>query len=206
MINLKPRRRVPHICMRCNSDAVSVVHRSDLLDFKGLTVEVSGLAETVCGKCGYRWTTDGQEQDNLQILQHAYTVKRDALRVRDGLLTGDEIAFVLDALALSRADAARLFGGGPNAFAKYIRGEVLQSFPMDRLLRLTLAFGKPALAVLQLGAQAPLQLHSGGFFVSPAVSAADFQKMETEPALDGQLQHREVNTSSCSTTLTLEAA
>lgn len=42
-------------------------------------------------------------------------------------------------LGLSQEEAARLFGGGRNAFSKYERGEVAQSVAMDRLIRLCLS-------------------------------------------------------------------
>jgi HTH-type transcriptional regulator/antitoxin MqsA len=177
---LKPRHRLPHVCMRCGCSDVSIVHRNETLDFKGLTIDVRGLVETVCNNCSHSWTTDGQEQDNLTLLQDAYAARRDAIRTRDGLLTGDQIEYVLAELKVSRADAARLFGGGPNAFGKYVKGEVLQSFAMDRLLRLALAFGQPAIRVLEQGANAPLKLHSGGYFVAPPLSNARVSRAFTE--------------------------
>ena len=157
----KPRVRKPNICMRCGSSQVLIEHRSDVVDFKGLTLEVEGLVETVCQKCQHRWVTDGQEIDNLAILRAAYSIKRDAVRSREGLLTAEQIEHILARLGLSKSEAATLFGGGANAFYKYIGGDVLQSFPMDRLLRLTLAFGQQAVAYLRGGQSAPLYLDAG---------------------------------------------
>jgi len=85
----------------------------------------------------------------LARIRVVFAEKRDAVRVRDGLLSGDEIAAVLNDLGLNRAQAAAVFGGGPNAFAKYINGEVLQSFAMDRLLRLTHRAGAAAVSFLR---------------------------------------------------------
>lgn len=154
---MKSIKRDPHRCMKCSGTDIAVSHSPDVVDFKGLTIEVEGLAETVCKACGLNWITEGQEQDNLNQLRAAFVAKRDEVRRREGLLEGEQIEFVLSQLKLTKAEAAQLFGGGPNAFAKYIRGEVLQSAAMDRLLRLTLAFGTPALRVLERGAGAPLQ-------------------------------------------------
>ncbi|MDP2015503.1 MAG: type II toxin-antitoxin system MqsA family antitoxin [Hydrogenophaga sp.] len=170
MQQLKPKKREPHRCARCAGEIVSIKHREDVIDFRGLTLDVEGLSETICNECGFTWTTDGQEQDNLARLKAAYTVERDAIRQREGLLSGDQVRFVLEALNLTRAEAASIFGGGPNAFAKYINGEVLQSFAMDRLLRLTLGIGTPALRYLKLGQMMPLELSSAGYFVAPSVS------------------------------------
>ena len=167
MSNLNPRKRKPNICLRCDGKAVQVRHKEDVLDYKGLTLEVAGLADTACIACGHEWTTDGQEQDNLALIREAFALKRDAVRTKEGLLTGEQIADVLDQLHIAKAEAATLFGGGPNAFGKYISGEVLQSFAMDRLLRLTLGFGSHALRYLRLGANAPLSLNGGGYFVAP---------------------------------------
>lgn len=169
MKTIKPLKRDPHICTRCSSQEVSVQHHSDVIDFKGLTLEVEGLAETVCNGCGLRWTTDGQEQDNLNRLKSAFAIKRDAVRDNEGLLTGEQIAFILDQLGITRSEAAQLFGGGPHAFGKYVTGEVLQSFPMDRLLRLTLAVGEQAVRYLRLGRHATLKLNAAGYFVAPPV-------------------------------------
>lgn len=205
MNNLKPRRLAPNVCMRCSCERVSVEHRNDLIDFKGLTLEVNGLAETVCQACGYRWTTEGQEKDNLHLLQAEFAVKRDAIRVRERLLTGEEVNFVLTALHLSKSEAATLFGGGPNAFSKYMSGEVLQSAPMDRLLRMTIAFGMPAVNFLRRWHETPLQLYAGGYLVCPPVSSANVSLLETGSD-DASPQELDVQRSSPSKTLTLMAA
>ncbi len=166
MAQLTPRKRQPHVCMRCGKQDVRVAHRSDVLDFKGLTLEVDGLASTVCEACDHTWTTDGQERDNLDALKAAFAVKRDETRDNEGLLTGEQIQYAIDQLGLTRAEAAALFGGGPNAFGKYISGEVLQSFAMDRLIRLTVGFGEHAVRFLRKGRHAELRLNAAGYFVS----------------------------------------
>ena len=45
----RPRVRKPNICMRCGSSQVLIEHRSDVVAFKGLTLEAEGLVETVFG-------------------------------------------------------------------------------------------------------------------------------------------------------------
>lgn len=182
--NIRPRQRQPNVCMRCRSDQCRVDHKSAIVDFKGLTLEVDGLAETVCTACGYTWETAGQQLDNLAILRAAFVARRDEVRQEEGLLTGEQVNFVLSELELSRNEAASIFGGGPNAFQKYISGEVLQSKPMDRLLRLTLAFGHPAVSYLRRGSDAPLALYSGSFIVSQAnlgPASESGQEVDVEP-------------------------
>jgi len=168
--------------MRCGAHDPRPRVFADTLNFKGLTIDVDGLAETVCGNCGYTWTTPGQEQDNLERMRAIYVGKRDEVRQRDGLLTGDEIAQVLEALGLTKARAASLFGGGPNAFAKYINGDVLQSVAMDRLIRLTMAFGERAVRYLELGGDAPLGLNAAGVFIAPMPVFSGWAEAEAVPA------------------------
>ncbi|MDP2006445.1 MAG: type II toxin-antitoxin system MqsA family antitoxin [Rubrivivax sp.] len=152
--------------MRCRSDACRVDHKSAVVDFKGLTLEVDGLAETVCTACSYSWETAGQQLDNLAVLRNAFVARRDEVRREEGLLTGEQVDHVLSKLELSRHEAASIFGGGPNAFQKYVSGDVLQSKAMDRLLRLTLAFGHPAVSYLRKGSSAPLALYAGSFLLT----------------------------------------
>lgn len=163
---LKLRKRDQHVCMRCGTNDPQTRYFSDTLNFKGLTIDVDGLAETKCGNCGLVWNTEGQDKDNLDRMRDAFAVKRDEVRHRDGLLTGDQIELVLSELGLSKARASTLLGGGPNAFPKYISGEVLQSVAMDRLLRLTLAFGEAAVRYLDQGRHAPLHLNAAGVYLS----------------------------------------
>lgn len=172
--------------MRCGAQDVRLEYHSDVVDFKGLTLAVEGLVSSACANCGYTWTTTGQEQDNLRVLKDAFADKRDETRDREGLLTGDQIECLLAELQLSRTDASTLFGGGPNAFGKYISGDVLQSYPMDRLLRLTLAFGEHAIRYLRQGKNAPLRLGAGGYFVAPAVGSGVTVRM-TADATVGQV-------------------
>jgi len=147
---IKPRVLRPNVCPRCGSTHVQA-HRydDDSVAFKGLTFEVEGLVETRCVDCKHAWTTQGQDLDNMALIRSAFSGKRDEVRERDGLLRADEISAILEELGLNRTQAAAAFGGGPNAFAKYINGEVLQSVAMDRLLRLARKFGAPAVAYLQ---------------------------------------------------------
>ena len=163
----KSRSQGPHVCLRCGAHDVHTRHYADTIDFKALTFDVDGLAESRCGNCDLRWTTEGQDLDNLVRIRAAFAIKRDEVRTRDGLLTGEQIEIVLTQLELTKSRASAIFGGGPNAFAKYINGEVLQSQAMDRLLRLTLAVGLPAVRFLELERDAPLRLNAAGVFLAP---------------------------------------
>lgn len=153
-------------CERCGKAETASRTYENVVDFKGLTLEVEGLKETKCLACGHRFLTEEQDSHNIALLRKAYADRKNKVRQELGLLTGEQIREIIAELNLTQQDAARLFGGGPNAFQKYISGEVLQSAAMDRLVRLTFAFGKKAVEFLELGGAAPLKLNAGGFFIS----------------------------------------
>lgn len=54
----------------------------------------------------------------------------------DKFLTSDEVRRIRTKLKLTQHQAAAIFGGGPNAFSRYERGEVRQTKALDQLLRL----------------------------------------------------------------------
>lgn len=53
----------------------------------------------------------------------------------DGLLSGHQVHELRNQLGLNQSQAAAIFGGGPTAFSKYESDDVMQSEPMDKLLR-----------------------------------------------------------------------
>lgn len=95
----------------------------------GKALPVEHIEYSVCRECGFDVILPDQKRRNDARV-------RDARRQMDGLLTGQEIRSVREDLGLTQHEAARLIGGGQNAFSKYERGEVTQSVAMDRLLRL----------------------------------------------------------------------
>ncbi|MFZ1547608.1 MAG: type II TA system antitoxin MqsA family protein [Candidatus Nitrotoga sp.] len=136
-------------CPHCRAETVEDVMYSDTVDFRNMELDVENLQKSICRNCGHKWTTSEQRVHNSSIMRDAYAVVRDNLRGKHGLLTGQEISQMREFFALGQREAAALFGGGYNAFNKYESGEVLQSFAMDRLLRLTFAVGNPAISFLR---------------------------------------------------------
>lgn len=136
-------------CPKCHNQNIEEVEYSDTVDFRGMELDVEQLQETKCGNCEHRWTTSTQHTHNTTVLRATYGIKRDMIRESEGFLAGREIAAIRENFALNQREAALLFGGGFNAFNKYESGEVLQSFAMDRLLRLTKVVGKPAVEFLR---------------------------------------------------------
>ena len=121
------------ICPVCEQGVLSPQVYSDDILHVGKTLRVDNLERYLCDACGADPVlTDQIRRNQVRIC--------DAKRRADGFLTSEEIRELRDRLQLSQPDAAILFGGGPNAFSKYERGEVIQSSAMDRLLRCTLAF------------------------------------------------------------------
>ncbi|WP_019935803.1 type II toxin-antitoxin system MqsA family antitoxin [Oceanimonas smirnovii] len=88
---------------------------------------------SVCDACG-------SEQATAADLRHN---KRDTIAFRKTvmkLLTGAEVKALRKQWGLTQEEAARVFGGGPVAFAKYEVNDVVQSESMDKLLRVAQAF------------------------------------------------------------------
>ena len=136
-------------CPKCGSENSQSFNYSDTVDFRGLELDVENLQETKCKECEGSWVTDAQLASNNILIRSAYAIQRDKLREMHGLLSGNEIAKMRNDFSLNQREAASLFGGGYNAFNKYESGEVLQSFAMDRLLRLSVAVGRPAIEFLK---------------------------------------------------------
>ena len=68
----------------------------------------------------------------------AYTSKtlRDWHTEIDGFLPSYEVRRIRKKLGLTQHQAAKIFGGGPNAFSRYENAEALQIKATDNLLRL----------------------------------------------------------------------
>lgn len=92
------------------------------------SIVVPGVEISVCSRCGEEIVSPSQAKANEVRFA-------DAKRQHDNLLTSDQIVAIRELWGLTQQKAASIFGGGANAFSKYERGEVLQSRPMDILLR-----------------------------------------------------------------------
>jgi HTH-type transcriptional regulator/antitoxin MqsA len=117
------------ICPVCEAGTLSPITFRDTFQHGGREISVADLEGYECPQCGADPIFEDQIRRN-----HARIA--DAKRKADGLLTGSEIKALRERLGLTQKAAADLFGGGANAFSKYERGDVAQSVPMDRLLRM----------------------------------------------------------------------
>ena len=117
-------------CKLCKSEDVSDYDEVEEISYKGSTLQVS-IAYSLCNNC------DREFISKPQILQNEAAL-RAAKKDYDGLLSSEEIIRARRTLSLTQEQAARVFGGGRNAFSKYERGEVSQSVAMDKLIRICL--------------------------------------------------------------------
>lgn len=117
-------------CKICKSEDVSGFVEVEDISYKGNDLQVS-IAYSVCNNC------DREFVSKPQIIQNELAL-RAVKKTFDGLLSSDEIVRAREELSLTQEQAARVFGGGRNAFSKYERGEVSQSVAMDKLIRICL--------------------------------------------------------------------
>ena len=106
---------------------------NETYQYKGQEFSLSDIEYSVCRECGFDLVLPQQTRRNEARV-------RDEHRRIDGLLTGGQIKAIRKRLGLTQAQAARLMGGGDNAFSKYERGEVTQSAAMNSVLLLLDAF------------------------------------------------------------------
>ncbi|HLJ64690.1 MAG TPA: type II toxin-antitoxin system MqsA family antitoxin [Stellaceae bacterium] len=117
-------------CLNCGS-------RKNMTRFEGetFTIEHAGMAATVKGLSGWRCG----ECDDIEFdadSARAYAAAGDALVRRDRERQSKEIRRIRRKLGLSQVAAARLTGGGHNAFSRYERGEAAPLPAVVNLFRL----------------------------------------------------------------------
>ena len=117
-------------CKICKSKDISGFVEVEDISYKGNDLLVS-IAYSVCNNC------DREFVSKPQIIQNELAL-RAVKKTFDGLLSSEEIVRAREELSLTQEQAARVFGGGRNAFSKYERGEVSQSVAMDKLIRICL--------------------------------------------------------------------
>ena len=138
-------------CPACGKSGTAVRYEQDL-EFKGVDLHVTNLVQYVCQSCDYAFESHEQHDANIDTIRSAFVATRTAFKVANNLLTGKAIREVRKMLDLTQHEAAKRFGGGLNAFSKYENEEIVQSFSMDRLIRLVAHLGKPGLESLRLAA------------------------------------------------------
>ncbi len=117
-------------CPICGEGHLHARMGTQAVDYRGQSGQIA-FHYAECDACGSEQAGAVQLRDN----KRAMTAFKKQV---DSLLSGDEIRALREKLGITQADAARAFGGGPVAFAKYEADDVAQSESMDKLLRLAL--------------------------------------------------------------------
>lgn len=120
------------ICPLCEIGALHSELVDESIDYNGTVLHVRDVAISRCDACGEQLVLPEQARANERVFA-------DAKRNHEHLLTSAEICAWRKSLGVTQAEAAKIVGGGVNAFSKYERGEVIQSRPMDLLMRVVAA-------------------------------------------------------------------
>ena len=121
---------MPRHCL--NRDDVRALTRFEnetfSIDHAGTTVMVEGLSGWRCAACAeVEFDADSARR---------YAAAGDGLVLSDRARQSQEIRRIRRKLGLSQAAAARLTGGGHNAFSRYERGEAMPMPAVVNLFRL----------------------------------------------------------------------
>ena len=118
------------ICLNCEN-------RKGMSRFESeaFTIEHAGMSTTVTGLSGWRCKSCSEVEFDADSARR-YASAGDALVLRDRERQSKEIRRIRRKLGLSQSAAARLTGGGHNAFSRYERGEVAPLPAVINLLRL----------------------------------------------------------------------
>jgi HTH-type transcriptional regulator/antitoxin MqsA len=115
-------------CPACEAGVLVAFRDQETITYNGRSLRVENLEFSRCSVCGDELVLPHQAKANDLVFA-------DAKREADGLWTSARIKEWRIKWRLSQQQAAKILGGGANAFSKYERGEVLQSRSMDLLMR-----------------------------------------------------------------------
>ena len=116
-----------NICPICESGQLHEKTELEETTYKGVTAQTP-LYYSICDACGSEQGNAAQSRKNKQAM---LSFKKQV----DGFLSGEEIRELRQHWGITQGQAAKIFGGGPVAFSKYEADDVMQSEPMDKLLR-----------------------------------------------------------------------
>lgn len=119
---------MPNVCPLCEIGILQPSVVEEVIRYDGEELRVPGVAISTCASCGEELVLPSQAKTNARLFA-------DAKRRHDALMTSHEIADWRKQMELTQAEAARLLGGGVNAFSRYERGEIIQTRSMDLLLK-----------------------------------------------------------------------
>ena len=114
-------------CTACGEGVLQLNIRIRKVEYKDTFLNIE-IIRPVCTVCGASIITNDLKKDYRRKLNLAK-------KQHDGLLTGEEIKCIRKKYDLTQPQASEIFGGGPVAFAKYEKDDILHSIAMDKLLR-----------------------------------------------------------------------
>ena len=116
-------------CANCGAPgAVPFKGETIRISHKGVSADVKGLSGWRCSSCG--------ETEFDQRSARCYAAAGDKLVMQSRAAERSEIRRIRRKLGLSQAMAAKLTGGGHNAFSRYERGEAAPLPAVVNLFRL----------------------------------------------------------------------
>jgi HTH-type transcriptional regulator/antitoxin MqsA len=117
-------------CLDCE-DRTDMTHFED----ENFTIGYEDMTETVKGLSGWRCASCGDVEFDADSARR-YAAAGDELVLRHRARESKEIRRIRRKLGLSQVAAARLTGGGHNAFSRYERGEAAPLPAVVNLFRL----------------------------------------------------------------------
>lgn len=117
-------------CINCEShkEMTRFENKTFTIEHGGSQIKVEGLSGWRCGACG--------EAEFDADSARRYAAAGDELVLREREQQSKEIRRIRRKLGLSQVAAARLTGGGHNAFSRYERGEAMPMPAVVNLFRL----------------------------------------------------------------------
>lgn len=116
-------------CQICGSGGTEIVVGREEFVYKGNSLFIDNYKKTVCHNCGESTTDNESYERSIPLI-------RDFHRSVDGYLGGEEIKNIRKSFNMTQEEFSTLLGGGEKAFARYETGRVMQSKPMDNLLKI----------------------------------------------------------------------
>jgi len=116
-------------CPLCDTGELAGKVVDETFEYKGEYLTVPDYVVYGCSECE-------EEIVDRDTLKSSSKLIKDFYRKVDGLLTSEDIKALRKKLGLTQEEMANILGGGKKAFARYERGQVIQSRGMDNLLRI----------------------------------------------------------------------
>jgi len=113
-------------CLICGEGHLHQTVETNSVTYNGVTRDLP-LYGSTCDACCSEQADAKDVRENKRAMQ---AFKKEV----DGLLTGAEIIAIREQYGLTQKQAANIFGGGPVAFSKYEKDDVIQSESMNNLL------------------------------------------------------------------------